>query len=214
MRSPKFILLVFTAILFLGIGIITFFFLRPATPNVTQNVISDFKAPTPLPTYFSTITKSADTTTWKTYEDTQLKFSFQHPAEVVIDPRQTVKGRRTVFVFEQDLEKQLPNNVPSLFVADTGNKEYDGLTVYKYADCEKPCPVDTKGATWVKINETAYGIKNPNKKDILNYFITDKNQKGSVINIYVGNIKDTKDEKVQEKVNKFEEIISTIVFSR
>jgi hypothetical protein len=219
LRVSKLTLLLVTALIFFGFGaaiflFITTFFTKPKPPEFKPSKISNFKGPTPLPTYYKTITSEIDTSAWEIYTDEKLAFSVKHPKDIIVDGRQTVKGKRTAFVFQEDQEKPLPNNVPTLFVVDTGNKDYDGLTVYKYADCKQPCTAETQTANWVALNESAYGIKNPNKTDAVNYFLTDKNTSGSVVNMYVGNVKDIKAKEMQEKIKTLEAIITTIEFKR
>lgn len=47
-----------------------------------------------------------------------------------------------------------------------------------------------------------------------NYYLTDKNMSGSVLNAYVGGYTEVNDQEVQKKVAVFEEMIKTIRFAR
>lgn len=206
-KQPFFLLL--TAIFFLAAGIITFTFFNPSKKQEQPKTITDYKEPTPLPNRFKSIQSIKDTKDWESYSIDNT-FTIKYPKDIVIDQRQTVKGLRTAFIFKEDSEKKLPRNVPTLFIANTGKKNIDGLTVYKYSDCKKPCDASSINSQWIKINDDIMGIKNPRKQDIINYYLTDKNMQNSVINIYLGNTFDATDGLTQKKIHQLEEIATTI----
>jgi hypothetical protein len=174
-------------------------------------------APTPtmVPTpseYRKILPADQETTSWQTFTDDKLKYSIQYPKNITIDKRQTVKDRITAFVFEEDKTASLPGKVTALFLADTHKKGIDGFTAFSRSDCGSNCNASYKNTDWVNINNV-YGIKNPLPNDVHNYYLTDKNQSGSVINAYVGGyINNDKD--VQNKIDIFEEMIKTIKFNR
>jgi hypothetical protein len=65
------------------------------------------------PAKFAMITAAPEIekSSWATYEDKNHSFTLKYPPEVTIDERQTSAGRITVFVFEEDAEKELPGKV-------------------------------------------------------------------------------------------------------
>jgi hypothetical protein len=166
------------------------------------------------PTGFMKLSQSddVDMSSWETFTNEKLKFTMKHPANVVIDERQTSEGRITAFIFEKDVEQSLPGKVTALYIADTGKKGVDGFSAFRKGDCGKECKVSYKNVTWININNV-YGVKNPMPGDVANYFLTDKNQSSNVINFYVGGyIK--KEKGVQEKIDTFEQMIKTVEFEK
>lgn len=165
------------------------------------------------PTSFIKISQSADvdTSSWNTFSDEKLKFSIKYPSNIIIDERQTAQDRLYVFIFDEDKDKRLPGKVTALYIADTHKKGVDGFTAFRSGDCGKECKISYRTVLWININN-AYGVKNPLPGDIHNYYLTDKKQEGSVINVYVGGYTDKKDKEVQIKINTFEEMIKTIYF--
>lgn len=129
------------------------------------------------------------------------------------DPRQTVSGRIYALIFTDDKAKALPNKVTTLYIANTSKKGIDGFSAFRKGDCKSPCAISYKKVTWVNMNNV-YGIENPLPNDINNYYFTDKNQSGYVINIYIGGNTDTKDAAVQAKLAIFGQIIKTLEFER
>ena len=150
-------------------------------------------------------------TSWELFTEEKLKLSLQHPTTVILDERQTVEGKMYVFIFAEDQEESLPGKVTALYVADTDKKGMDGFSAFRKGDCERECKISYKNASWVKINNT-YGIKNPMPNDVHNYFLTDKDRKEAVVNVYVGGYIDEKDKVVQEKIKTFEQMIQTIKY--
>lgn len=215
MRAKKqLVFLLLTACCFVIGGIMTFLFLQPTKKPEIQKTIADYKEPTPLPNKFKLIQSTADIKDWNVYAVEGTKFSLHYPKDIVIDSRQTVKGMRTAFIFKEDQEKTLPRNVPTLFVTNTKKRNTDGLTLYKYSDCTKPCAATAETVGWVNINETVMGIKNPRQQDIINYYITDKNMQNPVINVYLGNVQQTSDAATKKKIKQLEEIATTIKVSQ
>jgi hypothetical protein len=106
---------------------------------------------------------------------------------------------------------QLSGNVPALYIADTTKLGIDGFSAFRKGDCGTKCPVSYKAVPWVNINNS-FGIKNPMPGDVHNYFLTDKEQTRTVMNVYVGNYTDEKDKTVQEKIKTFEKMIKTFQF--
>jgi hypothetical protein len=149
---------------------------------------------------------------WQTYTDKKLGFSIQHPENVILDARQTVDGRIIVFVFAEDKEEPLPGKVTALYVADTTKIGIDGFSAFRKGDCGTKCKVSYKTVPWVNINNT-YGVKNPMPGDVHNYFLTDKEQTRTVMNVYVGGYVADKEKAVQEKIKIFEQMIKTFQFT-
>jgi hypothetical protein len=162
------------------------------------------------PTAYQKVEKNAqeELSDWQTYTDKKLGFSIQHPENVILDERQTVDGRIIVFIFAEDVEEPLPGKVTALYVADTTKIGSDAFTAFRKGDCGRECKVSYKTVPWVNINNT-YGVKNPMPGDIHNYFLTDKEQTRTVLNVYVGGFVDEKDKTVQEKIKTFEQMIKT-----
>jgi hypothetical protein len=140
---------------------------------------------------------------WQTYTDEKLGFSLQHPSSIIVDERQTVEGRIIVFVMASDKEAPLPGKVTALYVADTTKIGTDAFSAFRKGDCGTECKVSYKNVPWVNINN-AYGVKNPMPGDTQNYFLADKEQARTVMNVYVGGFVDAQDKTVQEKINTFE----------
>lgn len=206
-------------ILFLGIILFIPVVLFVSAIFFTKNKTSQYTfAPTPTavptPSEYRKLS-SADnvTTSWQTFTDDQLKYSIKYPDNVVIDKRQTVQGRITVFVFDEDKTASLPGKVTALYLADTHKKGIDGFTAFSRGDCGSECKVSFKKADWININNV-YGIKNPLPNDIHNYYLTDKGQTDTVVNVYVGGYTNEKGKGVQEKIDIFEKMIKTIQFNR
>jgi hypothetical protein len=149
---------------------------------------------------------------WQTFTDKKLGFSIQHPETVIRDERQTVAGRIVAFIFAEDKAAPLPGKVTVLYVADTTKIGIDGFTAFRKGDCGKDCTVSYKNVPWVNINNT-FGVKNPMPGDVHNYFLTDKEQTRTVLNIYVGGYVDEKDKAVKEKITTFEKMIKTFQFT-
>ena len=164
------------------------------------------------PTVFMKISQpDVNTSSWTIFKNENFKLSIKYPENVIIDERQTVKDKIYVFIFEEDKEEPLPGKVTALYVANTHKKGIDGFNAFRRGDCGKECKVSYRKVSWVNINNM-YGIKNPMPDDVQNYFLTDKIQSGSVINVYVGGYVNTKDKEVQEKLKTFEQMIKTVRF--
>lgn len=149
---------------------------------------------------------------WNTYTDKKLGFTLKYPDNVIIDERQTIEDRITVFIFEDDRVATLPGKVTALYVADTHEKTADGYSAFRTDDCGAKCDISYKKVDWVNVNNV-YGIRNPLPEDVANYYVTDKQQRGTVVNLYVGGYLG-KEEAVESKTAAFEEIVKTISFSR
>jgi hypothetical protein len=205
-------------ILFIGIvlliilGFFAGIFFSPKT-DVKRYTFSP--TPTVVPTpliYRKLLSPDEKTHSWKTFADDGLKYSIKYPDDVVIDKRQTVEGKITAFIFEEDKTASLSGKVTTLYVADTHKSGVDGFTAFSRGDCGSDCNVLYKKADWVMINNV-YGIRNPLPNNIHNYYLTDKKQSGSVVNVYIGGyVKDTA--KVEEKILVFDEMIKTFTFNR
>jgi hypothetical protein len=180
--------------------------------NGSKNTIANEVVITPTAFMKLSQASDVDTSSWEMYEDKKLKFTMNHPASVIIDPRQTSKGRITAFIFEEDKDKPLPGNVTVLYIADTGKKGSDGFSAFRKGDCGTDCKVSYKNVSWININN-AYGVKNPMPNDVVNYFLTDKDQSKPVINFYAGGYM-KKEKDVQEKINTFEQMIKTMKFEK
>jgi len=167
------------------------------------------------PTSFIKISQSLDvnTSSWNTFSDKALKLTMKYPSNVIIDERQTVQDRLYVFIFADDRDKVLPGKVTALYVANTHKKGVDGFTAFKQSDCGSECNISYKTVSWVNINNV-YGVQNPLPGDVHNYYLTDKTQIGSVINVYVGGYINEKDKTVQDKIETFDQVIKTIQFDR
>lgn len=214
-KEPKSILhLLLMVILGCIAGVAVFFFIHPffmKDPKPKQKV-NPYTVITP--SVFTRITpaKDVNTSKWNTYTDKKSQFSLRYPTEIIIDERQTSEGRITVFIFEEDKEATLPGKVTGLYISDTHDKSTDGFSSFRENDCGAKCDLSYKKADWVNVNNV-YGIRNPLPEDIANYYVTDKDQKGNVINLYVGGYL-SKEESVKKKITTFEEIVKTIEFSR
>lgn len=206
-------------ILFLGIILLipvvlfisTIFFTKSKTK---QYVFSPTPTTVPTPSSYRKISPAyGQAASWRIFTDSQLKYSIKYPGNVVVDGRQTVQGRITIFVFDEDKTASLPGKVTALYLADTHKKGIDGFTAFSRGDCGSNCNVSYKKTDWININNV-YGIKNPRPNDIHNYYLTDKAQTGTVVNVYVGGYTNVKEKGVQEKIDTFEEMIKTIQFNR
>ena len=177
-----------------------------------HNAVADEVVVTP--TAYLKVEKNAqdEVSSWQTYTDKKLGFSMQHPETVIRDERQTVEGRIIVFIDASDKEAPLPGKVTALYIADTTKIGSDGFTAFRKGDCGKECSVSYKTVPWVNINNT-FGVKNPMPGDVQNYFLTDKAQSRTVMNVYVGGFVDEKDKAVQEKLKTFEKLIKTFEFT-
>ncbi|MEK7570661.1 MAG: hypothetical protein AAB553_00165 [Patescibacteria group bacterium] len=199
-----------TSALVLGIGII-----GTSILFTNKQTSTPFKAyPTAKPTQFITIpTPDAAIDTWQTFTDETLRYSMKYPEDIMIDERQTSEGRITVFIFAEDSKKKLPGKVTALYLANTNKKGIDGFSAFRKSDCGSNCKTYPDKTDWVIINN-GYGIRNPLPKDIHNYYLTDKNERGNVLNVYVGGYINEKDVSVTKKIETFEQMIQTITFSR
>lgn len=194
--------------IFFTLGVITalFFFHKSSVQNIAEEKVI-------VPTTFNKETPNVDTSSWKTFSDKQLTLSMKYPSTVMLDSRQTSQGRMDVFIFTEDKAKQLPGKVPVLYIANTHKVGLDGFSAFRKGDCKQPCTISYKTTQWININN-AYGIRNPLTGDVDNYYLTDKNQKGTVLNVYIGGYtggytnKESKDTK--KKMDTFEQMIRTI----
>jgi hypothetical protein len=136
------------------------------------------------PTAYLKLEKNAqeETSSWQTYADKKLGFSMEHPVTVILDERQTVAGRIIVFVLAEDKEAPLPGKVTALYIADTTKIGTDAFSAFRKGDCGTECKVSYKTVPWVNINN-AYGVKNPMPGDTQNYFLADKEQARTVMNV-------------------------------
>jgi hypothetical protein len=166
-----------------------------------------------VPTSYTKIPQpKSDTSSWKTFSDKNLKLTLKYPPDVMIDPRQTSENRITVFIFDEDKTASLPGKVTALYIADTHKSFTDGFSAFRKSDCSKECEISYKNTEWININNV-YGVKNPLPDDVHNYYLTDKNMTGSVVNVYVGGYI-SQDKVVLDKIKVFEEMIKTIQFER
>jgi hypothetical protein len=169
---------------------------------------------TPMPADFAKVPKPVqNTSSWKTFTDKALKISMKYPTTVMIDPRQTVTGQLYAFIFTSDKDSDIANKVPTLFIADTHSTKLDAFSAFKKSDCGSNCTASPKNSNWVLLNNM-YGIKNPLSKDVYNYYLTDKNQSGNVVNVYVGGYTNLDVPIVKKKIDEFDQIIKTIQFNR
>ncbi|MGH7204500.1 MAG: hypothetical protein ACREHC_08745 [Candidatus Levyibacteriota bacterium] len=169
---------------------------------------------TPKPSIFVKIPPpTQNTSSWKTFSENKIKLTMKYPSSMMLDPRQTVEGRIYAFIYTEDQKNDIENKVPTLYVVDTHSTNLDGFSAFKKADCGSNCNVLPENSQWVNLNNL-YGIKNPQSKDIYNYFLTDKKQSGDVVNVYIGGYKNMDDPKVKQKVDQFDQVIKTIQFSR
>jgi hypothetical protein len=151
------------------------------------------------PTAYITIPPpQSDISSWRTFTDQKLQLSMKYPPQVMLDPRQTSQDRIYAFIFTEDKVATLPGNVTALYLADTNKKGVDGFSAFRKGDCGTECPISYKKTAWVNINNV-YGIKNQIPGDVHNYFLTDKNMSGSVVNAYVGGYI-TEEKDVQDKI--------------
>ena len=202
------------ALFFLILGLIagTFFFQAKNTPPKFTFSPTPTVVPTPKE-YRKIEPADNETASWNEFSDTKLKYVIKHPKNIILDNRQTSEGRLTVFIFTEDKTASLPGKVTALYLADTGKTGIDGFTAFSRGDCGKECEASHTNSDWVAINNV-YGIKNPMPNDVHNYFLTDKNMSGSVLNAYVGGYTNVEDKAVQNKIAMFEEMIKTIQFER
>ena len=202
------------AILFLAFGLLAGAFLFQSQNTPQKFVFSPTPTVVPTPQEYRKIEPADnETTSWNEFSDSKLKYVIKHPQNIILDKRQTSEGRLTVFIFTEDKTATLPGKVTALYLADTGKTGIDGFTAFSRGDCGKECEVSHTNSDWVAINNV-YGIKNPMPNDVHNYFLTDKNMSGSVLNAYVGGYTNVGDKTVQKKIEMFEEMIKTIQFER
>jgi hypothetical protein len=216
MRSAKHKHLIFLGIILLIIvGLLagTFYFTKNSSPT-RQHTFAPTPTTVPEPSEYRKISSDDKVTaSWKIFTDDKLQYSIHHPENIILDVRQTSQGRINVFIFKEDKTASLPGKVTALYLADTQKSGVDGFTAFSRGDCGATCNIEYKNADWVTFNN-AYGVRNPIKTDQSNWFLTDKNKKGSVINVYIGGYLDIKNKKVQERFELFEEMIKTITFNR
>jgi len=212
-----------TSLIFIIIAAVMFFlgvyifntFIADNKPNITKNQAKLTYMPEQVVTpssYIALPTSGEDITNWNVFSEKNLHLTMKYPDEIILDPRQTSEGRIYAFIFAEDEKEPLPGKVTTLYIADTNKKGLDGFSAFRKGDCEKECPISYKNTQWVNFNN-AYGIKNPLPDDVHNYYITDKDQSQSVVNVYIGGYKDMKEKDVQSKIDIFEDVIKTIQFS-
>jgi hypothetical protein len=212
-RRIAFLLSILLLLLIAGFFLFKTLFFTQRQTNQYTFAPTPTAVPTPK-TYTEIDSPRENTDSWKTFTDNTLPISLKYPASIILDKRQTSQGRITVFIFDEDKTASLPGKITALYLADTHKKQVNGFTAFSRSDCTvNVCNVSYKNAQWVKINN-GYGIKNPLPTDISNWYLTDKNQRGSVINLYVGGYVDTKDANVQKKIKLFEKMIKTITFNQ
>lgn len=215
MRSTKHKHIIFLGIILLiTIGFLAgaFYFTKKSVTR--QHAFAPTPTAVPEPSEYRKISSIDKTTaSWKIFTDDKFQYSIRYPEDVILDARQTSQGRINVFIFKEDKTASLPGKVTALYLADTQKTNVDGFTAFSRGDCGTECKIEYKNADWVTFNN-AYGIKNPMQTDQSNWFLTDKDKKGSVINAYIGGYLDIKDKKVQERFELFEEMIKTITFNR
>src|SRR5688572_12605571 len=120
--------LILGVIIFLSLGLLAGTFLFQSKNASKKFAFSPTPTIVPTPQKYRQIeTADKETTSWKKFSDATLKYSIQHPENVMIDPRQTSKGRLTVFIFQEDKTASLPGKVTGLYLADTGKSEVDGF---------------------------------------------------------------------------------------
>jgi hypothetical protein len=206
--------LLLSIIIIIIIGLIAAIFFLTNKSQKTQFAFSPTPTAVPTPQEYREIEPAdKESASWQKFTDNKLKYTIQHPDEVLIDPRQTSNGRITVFIFNEDKTASLPGKVTALYLADTGKAGIDGFSAFARGDCGTNCNVSHTNSDWITVNNV-YGIKNPLPQDIHNYYLTDSKQSGSVLNAYIGGYTDMNDKKVQEKIEVFEEMIKTIHFNR
>ena len=206
------ILLGITLLLVIGlVGGIIFLSNRTTAPKQFAFTPTPTVVPTPS-SYRKIAAADKETASWKKFTDSSLKYSLQYPDTVMIDARQTSQGRINVFIFEEDKSASLPGKVTALYLADTQKKGIDGFSAFSRGDCGKDCNISHENTQWITLNNV-YGVKNPHPNDVHNYYLTDKDMSGSVLNVYVGGYIGN-EKAVQEKTEIFEEMIKTLRFDR
>lgn len=150
---------------------------------------------------------------WKLYADEKLGITIRYPSTVMLDERQTTRGRLNAFIFAQDSSIPLPGTVPVLFIAGNQGTERDPFLVFQQSDCGTPCPITEADVQQVTMNQVI-GIINPRLHDTHSYYLTDTKKSGPVINAYIGKNADTSDTHVIEKIAIFEDMIRTISLER
>ena len=200
------LLVIIVVFFILGVASFFLFFHKNNKPSIANEFVI-------VPTGYSKQTPSVDTSSWKTFTDKLLTFSIKYPSSVTIDSKETVEGRLDVFIFKEDQTKELPGKVTMLYIANTFKNGSDGFTAFRNGDCKKPCTISYKTTSWVNINNV-YGIENPKPRDVANYYLTDKDHKGLVINAYIGGYTNTKDKETKQKMDTFGQMIKTIQFQR
>jgi hypothetical protein len=204
--------LIFYSLLFFLIGAATFLFFFHQNINKTPHTAIE-PVITPATYKKLSLTPNIDTSSWETFTDPQQRYTIKYPDTISLDSRQTVEGRINVFVFTEDQKKDSQLQVPALYIVNTHKNGADGFSAFMKGDCKQPCKMSYKTAEWVNINNV-YGIKNPLSGDVSNYYLTDKDQKGIVINAYVGNYKNTANPDAKKKMDTFEQMIRTIQFEK
>lgn len=203
--------LIALGILFLAL-IAAFLMLRPSPqPNIPV------PTPTPIPMvkptgYILISPPEIKTSSWKTHTDRSLNVSLQYPSSVMIDKRQTTEGRRVAFIAKEDKQTPLPG-VPTLFLTGLPGTGMDGYDVFAKTDCPQPCTLLPQDLSWIQVNNV-YGIKNPRPQDRGNYYLTDENKTGAIVNIYIGGLDKESDEKTEKKIETFDRMIRTLTFLR
>jgi hypothetical protein len=206
--------LLISAILFLALGLLTGALLFQSTNRPPQFAFSPTPTVVPTPKEYREMQPAGrQFESWQTFTDTTLKYQINHPKNIIIDKRQTSEGRITVFIFDEDKTASLPGKVTALYMADTGKRGIDGFTAFSRGDCGKECDISHTNSDWITVNNV-YGVKNPLPDDVHNYYLTDKDMTGSVLNAYVGGYIAAEDQAVQKKIDLFEEMIKTIRFAR
>jgi hypothetical protein len=208
-RKIRILLLLFLLFILIGITIAgAVLFIHPVRrPQVSIDTINT----TITPAMFTKLPPTVDTTSWKTFTDKDLRLTIKYPDSVMLDSRQTSAGRIDAFILVEDKEVPLPGRVPILFIANTHKEGRNGLSAFMKSDCTQPCTLSDKRIIWININNL-YGIQNPMPGDVSNYYLTNKNQTGIVVNAYVGGYKNTADIDAQKKIDTFEQMIRTIRF--
>lgn len=155
-----------------------------------------------------------ETANWSTYKDTKLKFSLKYPSNGNIVILRSLAEGGVELVRKEEKDKDIADIQLKLSVYYRGETGLDPERAFREGECSKPCDEKTEK---VNINN-AVGITTlgPNYPGKDNYYLTDQNQKGPVLRLFLSNIYDFQGQSAlhAEDIAIFRKIIQTFKFER
>lgn len=148
--------------------------------------------------------EDAETASWKTYNDTKLKFTIKYPSDVAIS--RTLPEGGVEFSLASELEKDFRERSIKLDIYYRGNKNITPEEAQQ-SECSKPC-TDVAEKTTIN-NASGVKVVSTNSE---RYYLASTNS--NVVGIFLVFFPDTTSKSVQTDLEKFRQTLSAFKFTQ